>query len=420
MTPPELQEGLPKPPHPRPPTGGHYGEGPPPEAEAEGDRDFAVEEAERVAAEVFAKLATTYPPAGPNAVRRTSSAFPSAHAPGGAPARRGGRKPRPTIAPPPEPAGGEGPVSFHGLVGGSEIMREVLREIERAARTEVTVLLIGESGTGKELAARAIHLESRRRPGPFVPLHTGAIPRELVASELFGHERGAFTGASRSQRGKFEIANLGTLFLDEISTMDQHAQVSLLRVMEDREFARVGAETMMRVDVRVVAATNADLWELVDKGDFREDLYYRLNVFPIRLPPLRARRSDIDILAEHFRRLFAAESGIEVDAFAPEALELMRAYSWPGNVRELKNAVQRAMIRCERGQIAPEHLPDRVRGRAAAPLIEFELGLKLGEVEKRYISETLARCQGNKKETAKVLGISRKSLYNKLTRYKIG
>jgi DNA-binding NtrC family response regulator len=387
------------------------------EAEDDRDADAALVDAEdAVVPDVLAEVAP--PPLAASAVRRTVSAFPSVHAEGGAPARRGGRKPRPAVPVPnaAEP-GAEG--TWHGFVGESDSLKEALREIERAARSDVTVLLVGESGTGKELAARAIHLMSRRKAGPFVPVHTGAIPRELVASELFGHERGAFTGATRQQRGKFEVANLGTLFLDEIATMDLHSQVSLLRVMENCEFARVGSETTMRVDVRVVAATNSDLGKLVDDGEFREDLFYRLHVFPIRLPPLRARPGDVDLLVAHFARAYAAEAGLERVEVAPAALELLRAYGWPGNVRELKNALQRAVLRADGGAIEPCHLPEDIGGRAPAQALEIEIGMKLAEVESRYIRETLAACGGNKKETAKSLGISRKSLYNKLTRYKI-
>jgi transcriptional regulator with PAS, ATPase and Fis domain len=385
--------------------------------ETGGDEDGpAVREAEEVAGEVMADLVIPRLPFGP---RRPQSAFPSVHAEGGAPARRGGRKPRPGVPVPNEvdPVAPDG--TFFGFVGESEPLRAALAEIERAARTDVTVLLIGESGTGKELAARAIHLLSRRRSAPFVAIHTGAIPRELVASELFGHERGAFTGATRQQRGKFEIANFGSLFLDEVATMDQLAQVSLLRVMENREFARVGSETTIRVDVRLIAATNADLSQVVERGEFREDLYYRLHVFPVRLPPLRARPGDVDLLVDYFLRQFTAETALAVTGVSEEALELLRAYPWPGNVRELRNAIQRAVIRAEEGVIEPRHLPERIRGRTAVRALELEVGLTLADVERRYIRETLARCCGNKKETAKMLGISRKSLYNKLQRYKI-
>jgi DNA-binding NtrC family response regulator len=237
-----------------------------------------------------------------------------------------------------------GALVFEGMVGGSKKMRDVFDRIERVAATMAPVLIVGESGTGKELVARAIHNRSRRRNGPFVPVHTGAIPKELIGSELFGHEKGSFTGAFNAAEGKFEAAATGTVFLDEVGTMDTPVQVSLLRVLETYRFTRVGGRKEIEADVRIVAATNRDLLDLVDEGTFREDLYYRLNVFTVALPPLRERREDIMSIADRFLGKYAKRYGTAARRFSKEAIDRLNAYDWPGNVRELRNVVEQTAL----------------------------------------------------------------------------
>jgi DNA-binding NtrC family response regulator len=240
------------------------------------------------------------------------------------------------------------PLVFEGMVGGSARMREVFARIERVAPTGAPVLVVGESGTGKELVARGLHTRSRRSQGPFVPIHTGAIPKELVASELFGHEKGAFTGALSSQEGKFEAASGGTVFLDEVGTMDVSTQISLLRVLETYRFTRVGANKERDADVRIIAATNRDLLDLVEANQFREDLYYRLNVFTIAIPPLRDRTEDIIPIAERFLRFFAKRYGTPARCLSDKALERLLSHSWPGNVRELRNVMEQTAVFAQR------------------------------------------------------------------------
>jgi DNA-binding NtrC family response regulator len=248
------------------------------------------------------------------------------------------------------------PTVFEGMVGSSTRMREVFARIERVAPTGAPVLIVGESGTGKELVARALHNRSRRSQGPFVPIHTGAIPRELVASELFGHEKGAFTGAMTASEGKFEAGSGGTIFLDEVGTMDLSTQISLLRVLETYRFTRVGASKEREADVRIVAATNRDLLDLVENGQFREDLYYRLNVFTIPLPPLRDRVDDIVPIAERFLRFFAKRYGTSARCLADRALERLLQYSWPGNVRELRNVMEQTAVFAQREVVAADEV----------------------------------------------------------------
>ncbi|MCI0407082.1 MAG: sigma-54 dependent transcriptional regulator, partial [Acidobacteria bacterium] len=246
---------------------------------------------------------------------------------------------------------------FGGVVGLCPGMQQIFKLVGKMAASDLTVLIKGESGTGKELLAKAIHYNSRRLARPFVAINCAAIPRDLLESELFGHEKGAFTGASALRRGKFELAEGGTLFLDEVGDMDLALQAKILRVLQERQFERVGGERPLSADVRVIAATNHDLETAVTQKGFREDLYYRLNVVAITLPPLRERTEDIPLLVDHFLRMFAEEQGEEVKTVSPEALEMMIAYSWPGNVRELENAVKRACVLAATSLILPEHLP---------------------------------------------------------------
>jgi DNA-binding NtrC family response regulator len=261
------------------------------------------------------------------------------------------------------------PTVFEGMVGGSQRMREVFARIERVAPTGAPVLIVGESGTGKELVARGLHNRSRRSQGPFVPIHTGAIPKELVASELFGHEKGAFTGAASSQEGKFEAGAGGTIFLDEVGTMDLSTQISLLRVLETYRFTRVGANKERDADVRIIAATNRDLLDLVEANQFREDLYYRLNVFTIAIPPLRERAEDVVPIAERFLRFFAKRYGTPARCLSDKALERLLGHQWPGNVRELRNVMeqtavfaQREVVHAEEIQFISTRLPTHQRG----------------------------------------------------------
>jgi DNA-binding NtrC family response regulator len=303
---------------------------------------------------------------------------------------------------------------FGRLYGSSTVMQDVYRMIEKVAPTEATVFITGESGCGKELVARTIHERSPRARGTFVAINCGAIPQNLIEAELFGHERGAFTGASRQHRGCFERAEGGTLFLDEITEMTPDMQVRLLRVLETGRFVRVGGDGEIRTNVRVLAATNRDAMDAVRDGKLREDLMYRLAVFPIALPPLRERDGDTELLAEHFLQKLNVEGGTS-KRFSRAALTTIRAYHWPGNVRELKNAVHRAFI------MAEEFVELDLAG-LACPALEGEclrmpVGTSLAEMERQAIFATLDHCRGNKRRAAEMLGVSLKTLYNRLTAY---
>jgi DNA-binding NtrC family response regulator len=304
------------------------------------------------------------------------------------------------------------------MIGASPIMQAVYDRIEKAAASDVTVLITGESGTGKELAARAIHDLSGRHNRPFVPVNAGAIPRELVASELFGHEAGAFTGAASVRKGKFELAHGGTLFLDEIAATDQATQIALLRSLEERSITRLGGEQSIPTHVRFIAATNESLSRSIREGRFREDLYYRLDIFQIRMPALSERGEDVMLLLESFLDEARQQLGREITGISDEATRCFTGYSWPGNVRELRNCVQRAMVACEGDTILRRDLPKRLqRVSHVTREVTFKLQRKLQDVEKAYVMQTLKECGGNKKEAASVLGISRKALYEKLARW---
>jgi len=308
---------------------------------------------------------------------------------------------------------------FHKLVGQSKAMQQVYRRIKEVAATDIPVLIVGESGTGKEMVANAVHEMSQRQKKPFVAVNTGAIPRELVASELFGHLKGAFTGAIADKKGTFEEANEGTLFLDEIGTMSQKVQISLLRVLETQVIERVGSNRSIKVDVRIIAATNENLETMIENNEFREDLYYRLNVFTVELPPLRERKGDISYLSNYYRERFNTELNKNVTGFSPRALEALEAYQWPGNVRELRNIILRAVLAAT-NQVDVKHLPNSVVKPGLAKVnITFKPGVALSEVEKTMIIQTLKAVKGNKLKAATVLGISRRSLYNKLEEYNI-
>ncbi len=326
------------------------------------------------------------------------------------------------------------------ILGASPRMQRILRLVSRVAATESTVLLLGESGTGKELIARSIHVQSRRSAGPFVPVNLGAIPDTLMESELFGHTRGAFTGASAERRGLIEAADRGTLFLDEVGDMPPQSQVKLLRVLENSEVRRVGDDAPRRVDVRVVAATHRDLLAEIHAGRFREDLYYRLNVVQIELPPLRERREDVGLLASYFLERAAAREGRPVTSFSAEAAALLARYDFPGNVRELENAVDHAVAVAEGSIVHPEDLPGAIRaprllpragdgsaapgadprGPEARALADAEAardGWSLADVEREHIRRVLAKHRGNATHAANQLGISRTTLWRKLRQY---
>lgn len=300
-----------------------------------------------------------------------------------------------------------------GLIGSSEGMREVFIAIGKASPASATVLITGESGTGKELAARAIHYSSVRSSAPFVPVNCGGIPEGLLESELFGHVKGAFTGATESRAGFFHAADGGTIFLDEISDMSLAMQVKLLRVLQDKEVCMVGSNRTRKVDVRILAATNKDLQGLVKKGLFREDLFYRLNVITIIIPPLRERGDDILLLAHHFLTQFAAESGRATLRFSDEALQSLRSYNWPGNVRELENVIQHLVVMTDGDLIEVPDLPSLMRFSA---LRKTGFDRTLAEVESEYITNVLASVDGNKTRAAEILGIDRKTLREKLKR----
>jgi len=320
------------------------------------------------------------------------------------------------------------PYEASGLIGRTPQMIELYKEIARVAPTSSTVLIVGESGTGKELIARAIHAHSLRAHGPFVAVNCGALTETLLEAELFGHVRGSFTGAVADKKGLFEEAHGGTIFLDEISETTPALQVKLLRALQEGEIKRVGETRARRVDVRVIAATNRDLEAEVKAGRFREDLYYRLSVVTLRVPPLRERREDIPLLATHFLRRALRQTGRAL-AFSPAALALLMAYTWPGNVRELENSIEYAVIHARGGLIAPEDLPEKVRsavpslrrGRAPASLEAtlFHDLPSLDELERRYLLYVLDVVNGNRSRAAEILGIDRRTLYRMAERFGI-
>jgi two-component system, NtrC family, response regulator HydG len=306
---------------------------------------------------------------------------------------------------------------FGPLIGAAAPMQKVYDLIARVAKTEATITITGETGTGKELAAQTIHEQSRRHKEPFLPINCGAVSPNLIESELFGHERGSFTGADRVHRGYFERANRGTLFLDEITEMPIELQVKLLRVLETGTVTRIGGSELIKVDVRVISATNRKPEEAVTAGKLREDLLYRLNVFPIELPPLRDRGDDIELLAEHFLNLLNKGEGT-TKRWSPSALERLRQHNWPGNVRELRNVVQRAYILAE-DEIGPESLPlARGLDERTNSSLSVRVGMSIAEAERRLILATLEGCGGDKKQAAETLKISLKTLYNRLNEYK--
>jgi len=302
--------------------------------------------------------------------------------------------------------------AYGDILGATGKMQRIFRLIGKVAPTESTVLILGESGTGKELIARAIHLQSRRAHGSFVPVNCGALPENLIESELFGYVRGAFTGAANSRRGLIEEADGGTLFLDEIGEMPPATQVKLLRFLENSEVRRLGDNETRIVDVRVLAATNVDIKRLLDEGRFREDLYYRLNVVSIELPSLRERREDIPLLAGYFLEKFARAAGRELTGFAEDAKAALLRYDYPGNVRELENAIERAVALSQSDVIVPEDLPPQLTTPPTQDFLRHALdrGWTLDELSRAYLARVLERTGGNKKQAATILGIDRRTI----------
>jgi DNA-binding NtrC family response regulator len=309
---------------------------------------------------------------------------------------------------------------FEDMVGRSSPMQEVYRQIRQAARTEMPVLITGETGTGKELAARAIHQLSDRREKPFIPIHLGALPQELVSTELFGYEKGAFTGAWKNYKGSFETAKRGTILLDEIGTIDEKNQVSLLRLLETKRFQRIGGTRDIKADVRVLAASNENLDDAVRQGRFREDLFYRLDVFPIALPAVRSRTGDVSLLVDYFLKRFNQAYQKNILGLSPECINRLQAYDWPGNVREIKNVIHRAVVICSGEILLPEHLPKRFFSeQTGPPTVSIRVGSTIVEAEKEMITQTLAWTNNNRQRSAAILGITRRTLYNKIDKYKL-
>ena len=305
--------------------------------------------------------------------------------------------------------------SFGNILGKNSRMQEIYELISDISNTDSTVLIQGESGTGKELIARAIHFNSHRKTKPFVVANCSAYSQNLLESELFGHEKGSFTGAIRRKVGRFELANGGTIFLDEIGEVSPPTQILLLRVLQDHRFERVGGEETLEVDVRVVAATNKNLMEEMRKGAFREDLYYRLNVIPIFVPPLRQRKDDVSLLASHFLQKFRHEKGKEVTSISPEVMEIFLAHSWPGNVRELENVIEHAAIITKKDRISPKDLPQYLLEK---PVSNQDL-VSLKDHERDLILKTLEETNWNKHQASKKLKITRSTLYGKMKKYEI-
>ncbi|MDR2633570.1 MAG: sigma-54 dependent transcriptional regulator [Treponema sp.] len=303
---------------------------------------------------------------------------------------------------------------FETIIGTSGSIRRVFDTISRVAPAKASVLITGESGVGKELVADAIHKLSPRKGKPLIKVHCAALAASLLESELFGHEKGSFTGATTRKRGRFELAHEGTLFLDEIGEIDQNIQIKLLRVLQEKQFERVGGEETIETDVRIVAATNKDLKEEIEKGTFREDLYFRLNVVNIMIPPLRERKDDLPLLITSFLKEFARENGKAVDSIDEKARSAIYAYDWPGNVRELRNCMESAVVMAKGQVITVDDLPPTLRRKSEEGWIRIPLGTSLEDAEKIIIRDTLTFLRGNKSKTAEVLAIGRKTLHRKL------
>lgn len=310
---------------------------------------------------------------------------------------------------------GPGIQGLNELVGMSPAMIAVRGTITSVAASDAGVFIVGESGTGKELVARALHMCSRRSARPFLAINCAALPHDILENELFGHERGAFTGALAQKAGCFELASGGTLFLDEIGEMTADTQAKLLRIIEQQAFRRLGGKEEIRVDVRIIAATNRNVERSLEEGTLRPDLYYRLSVVEMVLPPLRNRVEDIPLLVRHFVRQFSHKYGKAVDGVSPACLEVLKGYDWPGNVRELRNAIERAMVICADGSMDSTHLPEKIQNtRRTVTHIRIPIGISVEAAERKLILETLAAVGNNKAKAARILGVSRKTLHNKL------
>ena len=316
---------------------------------------------------------------------------------------------------------------FDKIIGRSLPMLQVFETIKKVAKSEANILIVGETGTGKELIARSLHVNSRRTSKPFIPVDCASLPENLLESELFGHEKGAFTGAQATRPGLFEFASGGTIFLDEVGDIGMNLQAKLLRVLQEREVRRVGSNRTIEVDVRVISATNRDLAQAVAKGEFREDLYYRLNVISVPLPPLRDRKGDIPLIAHHYIGKYAASSGKEVKGIVPETMQLLEEYRWPGNVRELQNVIERAVVLTEHELLRPEDLPEHIQTRAGivSPISPTDLPLKRAKeewaasFEREYLVQLLKRHDGNISQAAKSAGVDRKTIHRLLKKYGI-
>lgn len=309
---------------------------------------------------------------------------------------------------------------LENIIGSSDSMQEVFNTVKQMAPSRATVLIQGESGTGKELVAQAVHRLSPRHKAPFVAVHCAALSETLLESELFGHEKGAFTGAMELRRGRFELADGGTLFLDEIGEITPSIQVKILRVLEERRFERVGGQKTLDVDVRLIAATNRDLKAMVDKKEFRDDLFYRLNVITVNLPPLHQRREDIPLLIQHFIKIFATENQKEIEGLTPDVLELLVAYDWPGNVRELRNVLERMIVLSPSQKLTVRDVPASIKehvGHNGTTRTGSDMSLEVSE--KELIVKALKACNGNRTKAAEKLGISRRTLHRKLNEYGI-
>ncbi len=300
---------------------------------------------------------------------------------------------------------------FHGLIGHPPVMQRLYELTENIAQSEAPVLITGESGTGKELVARAVHKLSLRSDKPFIKVNCAALNQNLLETELFGHVKGAFTGAGRDRTGRFEAAHTGGIFLDEVGDVPLTTQVKLLRVLQEKEIERVGDHKSISVDVRFITATNRDLSQLMARGEFREDFFYRINVVPINLPPLRERAEDIPILAQGFMDRLSARTGKPIEGFSAKSLRIFLNYTWPGNVRELKNAIEYAFVLCGQGVIEPEHLPERIRGNGAPVKTA---SVKSGDSEREELIRALKQADGNQSRVARLLGVSRMTVYNRI------
>lgn len=306
---------------------------------------------------------------------------------------------------------------FEGIVGKSKKMKELFNEIEIVSKSESYILIEGESGTGKELVAKAIHKRSRRANNPFVPINCSAIPSELFENELFGHEKGAYTGAASREIGKIELAGEGTLFLDEIGEMPLFMQAKLLRVLQEKEFYRVGGTSLIKMRCRVISATNRNLEEMIENKEFREDLFYRINVIHLKIPPLRERKEDIPLLVKRFIDKFSKINNKNIYDIDNEALEILMEYDWPGNVRQLENIIERAVVLCQGEIITPQHLPQRIKEKPIINQINLEKSLNLYEIEKNIILKVLQEENFNQTKAAQRLGISRKQLRTKMKNF---